>query len=153
MIEFRGKSYGCHMEVTLDLIGGKWKALLLWHLGQAQVLRFGELWKLHPKLTAKMLAQQLRELEADGIVERTVYQQIPPKVEYSLSPVGRRLAPVLEAMIGWGQGYLGEIGPCTKPKSVESSPLPEEAYSLRAPIASASDLAKAGRSGSRAPME
>lgn len=105
-VEFRGKSYGCEMEVTLDLIGGKWKALLLWHLGQQAVMRFGALSRLHPGLTQKMLTQQLRELEADGLVVRRVYAEVPPKVEYSLTPRAAELMPVLEAMIGWGRRYM-----------------------------------------------
>jgi DNA-binding HxlR family transcriptional regulator len=107
-VEFRGKSYGCHLEVTLDLIGGKWKSLLLWHLGQKGVMRFGALGRIHPKLTEKMLAQQLKELEADGLVSRKMYNQIPPKVEYSLTDRGRALGPVLDTMITWGKAYVGQ---------------------------------------------
>jgi len=105
-IEFRGKSYGCQLEVTLDLIGGKWKSLLLWHLGESGTMRFGALGRLHPKLTQKMLAQQLKELEADGLVNRKMYHQIPPKVEYSLTDRGRELMPVLRGMIVWGRDYI-----------------------------------------------
>jgi len=96
------------MEITLDLIGGKWKALLLWHLGQAGIMRFGALGRLHPRLTPKMLAQQLKELEADGLVHRRVYAQIPPKVEYSLSDRGQSLLPALDALIAWGRGYVAQ---------------------------------------------
>jgi len=106
VLEFRGKTYGCAMEVTLDLIGGRWKALLLWHLGQEGVLRFGALGRLHPQLTAKMLTQQLKELEADGLVNRKLYAQVPPKVEYSLTDRGRALRPALEALIAWGKDYM-----------------------------------------------
>lgn len=107
MVEFRGKVYGCHLEVTLDLIGGKWKSLILWHLGQNDVMRFGALTRIHPLLTQKMLTQQLRELEADGLIARQVYAQVPPKVEYSLTPQGQGLRPVLDTMVRWGQDYVG----------------------------------------------
>lgn len=106
MILFRGKEYQCQMEITLSLIGGKWKILLLHQLGQKGVLRFNELYRLHPGLTQKMLAQQLKELEADALVIRKSYHQIPPRVEYSLSNQGRSLLPILEQMISWGRGYL-----------------------------------------------
>jgi len=106
MVEFRGKVYGCHLEVTLDLIGGKWKSLILWHLAQKEVMRFGALTKIHPLLTQKMLTQQLRELETDGLIVRHVYAQVPPKVEYSLTPQGQGLRPVLDTMVHWGQEYV-----------------------------------------------
>ncbi len=108
MIDFRGKLYRCPMEVTLDLIGGKWKALILWHLSQEPAVRFGVLGRIHPQLTQKMLTQQLRELEADGIIHREVYRQVPPKVEYSLTDQGRALAPVLGSMEVWGKGYVAQ---------------------------------------------
>lgn len=108
MVEFRGQSYQCHMEVTLDLIGGKWKAVFLWHMGNQGAMRFGELRRLHPRLTPKMLTQQLRELESDNLVTRTVFNQVPPKVEYSLTDRGRALMPVLDAMIAWGKSYIAE---------------------------------------------
>lgn len=118
MVLFGGKEYGCTMELTLELIGGKWKALVLWHLGQRGILRFNELKRIHRALTQKMLTQQLRELEADGIVVRRVYAQVPPKVEYSLTPLGTRLLPVLESLCAWGDGYLearGGEGSCPGP--------------------------------------
>lgn len=108
MVEFRGKSYGCHLEVTLELIGGKWKSLILWHLGQEGVLRFGSLSRIHPQLTQKMLTQQLRELEADGLVHRKVYAQVPPKVEYTLTEQGLKLGPVLDTLVRWGVDYVAE---------------------------------------------
>lgn len=117
MVRFKGKDYGCHLEVTLELIGGKWKALLLWHLAQAGVMRFGGLARIHPRLTQKMLTQQLRELEADGLVRRTVYAQVPPKVEYSLSARGEGLRPVLETLVRWGYAYVrdAEAASAAKP--------------------------------------
>lgn len=97
------------VDTTLELIGGKYKSLILWHLIDA-TLRFGELHKLIPQATPKMLTQQLRELEDDDLVIRTVYPVVPPKVEYSLSDLGRSIRPILEAMYAWGADYLKENG-------------------------------------------
>ena len=94
----------CPVEATLDLIGGKYKALILWHLSEG-TLRFSELQK-RISATAKMLTQQLRELENDQLVHREVYPVIPPKVEYSLTDLGRSLMPILVAMRDWGVDYL-----------------------------------------------
>ena len=96
----------CPVETTLGVIGGKWKPLILFHL-LGGTLRFGELQRRMPNVTRRMLTQHLRELEADGIVHREVYRQVPPKVEYSLTPAGRSLQPVLDAILQWGLGYLG----------------------------------------------
>lgn len=99
----------CPVGTTLELIGGKYKSLILWHLVDT-VLRFGELHKLVPQATAKMLTQQLRELEACGLITRTVYPVVPPKVEYSLSERGESIRPILEAMYQWGADYLHSHG-------------------------------------------
>lgn len=106
MILFRDREFACTMELTLELMGGKWKGLILWHLGQRARIRFGELQRIHTRLTHKVLTQQLRELERDGIVERHVYQEVPPRVEYALTPIGLRLLPVLQAMCSWGDDYI-----------------------------------------------
>ena len=95
----------CPVEATLDLVGGKYKALILWHLAGG-TLRFSELRNRIPKATPKMLTQQLRELEADELVHREVYPVIPPKVEYSLTATGSSIMPVLVAMRDWGASYL-----------------------------------------------
>ena len=95
----------CPVEATLDLIGGKYKALILWHLSCGK-LRFSELHKLVKGATPKMLTQQLRELESDQLLHREVYPVIPPKVEYSLTDLGKSLLPILVAMRDWGAGYL-----------------------------------------------
>ena len=95
----------CPVEATLDLIGGKYKALILWHLSGG-TLRFSELRSRIPKATPKMLTQQLRELETQELVHREVYPVIPPKVEYSLTATGRSLMPILVAMRDWGAEYL-----------------------------------------------
>lgn len=94
----------CPVEATLDLIGGKYKALILWHLAEGK-LRFSELRKVI-SATPKMLTQQLRELEAHKLINREVFPVIPPKVEYSLTETGKSLMPILVAMRDWGAGYL-----------------------------------------------
>ena len=93
----------CPVEATLELIGGKYKALILWHLAQ-KCLRFSELRKVI-SATPKMLTQQLRELEAQNLVHREVFPVIPPKVEYSLTELGESLRPILAAMQQWGENY------------------------------------------------
>ena len=95
----------CPVAATLELIGGKYKVLLLWHLSQGK-LRFSELQKRIITATPKMLTQQLRELETHGLIHREVYPVIPPKVEYSLTALGESLMPVLVAMRDWGADYL-----------------------------------------------
>ncbi len=110
MIKFRNTEYHCPMELTLDLIGGKWKSLILWHLGE-NTLRFSELKKVLPKITQKMMTQQLRELEQDGLVKRFIYTQVPPKVEYSLTAAGKTLLPILTTMYQWGITYANENEP------------------------------------------
>mgnify|MGYP001596992305 CR=1 FL=1 len=96
----KDEKYNCPVEITLDRIGGKWKVLILWHL--KDIRRFGELKRLIPGITQKMLTQQLRELEADGLVYRKVYAQVPPKVEYSLTESGQTLSPILDLACQWG---------------------------------------------------
>ena len=95
----------CPVEATITLIGGKYKSLILWKLTGC-TLRFSELRREVPYATPKMLTQQLRELERDGLIARTVYPVIPPKVEYALTELGASIRPVLEAMYLWGSGYL-----------------------------------------------
>lgn len=95
----------CPVNATLDLIGGKYKALILWHLSENK-LRFSELNKLIPQATPKMLTQQLREMESQNLVHREVFPVVPPKVEYSLTELGRSLMPVLIAMRDWGAQFL-----------------------------------------------
>jgi len=97
--------FNCPFELTIELIGGKWKGLILWHLMEKKVLRNGEMLRLMPKITQKMLTQQLREMEDNGLVSRIIYEQVPPKVEYSLTPHGEALKPILDQMIEWGLIY------------------------------------------------
>lgn len=116
----------CPVEMSLSLLGGKYKALILWKLLECGTLRFLQLNRLIPKATAKILTQQLRELEANGLVRRTVYPVVPPKVEYSLTALGVTIQPLLEAMYRWGSQYLQRSGHqvnCTM--SMFSSNLPK----------------------------
>jgi DNA-binding HxlR family transcriptional regulator len=99
----------CPVDTTLKVIGGKWKLPLLWFLRDGKK-RYSELQKLLGKITPKMLAQQLRELERDGIVERKVYPVIPPRVEYSLTPYGKTLQPILASMGAWGDKHIKRRG-------------------------------------------
>ncbi len=108
-IRFRDKEYKCAIEVALDLIGGKWKALILCHLATG-TLRYNELKKAFPCITQKMLTQQLRDLEEDGLIHRKIYPQVPPKVEYSLTEFGESLMPVIRVMNDWGRRYLEKMG-------------------------------------------
>lgn len=97
-----GRLHECPVETSLELISGKWKPRLLWKLHQQPVIRFGEFRRAMPEITPKMLTQQLRELERDGLVTRRVFAEVPPHVEYSLSGFGETLQPVLEAIAAWG---------------------------------------------------
>jgi DNA-binding HxlR family transcriptional regulator len=94
----------CPAEITLTVIGGRWKVLLLYHLFQG-VKRFSELQRAVSGITQKMLTQQLREMERDGLVHREVYPEVPPKVEYSMTALGMTLEPVVRAMCEWGVKY------------------------------------------------
>ncbi|SDE22119.1 winged helix-turn-helix transcriptional regulator [Desulfuromonas thiophila] len=96
--------YRCGVTVTLEVIGGKWKGLILWHL-RLKTLRFSQLQRRLAGVTQKMLTQQLRELEAQGLIHRQVYAEVPPRVEYSLTELGRSIIPILEQMCHWGQAY------------------------------------------------
>lgn len=103
------KTYNCEKELTLAIIGGKWKMLILWHLGKEGTKRFGELRSMMPGITQRMLVSQLRELEEDLIVHREVYPIVPPKVEYSLTEVGESLMSILESMYDWGKNYMETV--------------------------------------------
>jgi DNA-binding HxlR family transcriptional regulator len=100
--------FHCPVEATLDVIGGKWKALILFWL-RDRVLRFGELRRHIPDVSERMLTQQLRELEAHGLVQRTVYPVVPPKVEYALTAYGRTLRPITDLMCEWGKKHLRRL--------------------------------------------
>ncbi len=108
--EISGKRYRCYFELTLAVIGGKWKPIILYHLSLANAVRFGELRRGMPDVTERMLTRQLRELEADGLVHREVYREVPPRVEYSLTEMGRSLIPLLLQMRAWGVDYEKFLG-------------------------------------------
>ncbi len=98
----------CPVEVAVAVLGGSWKMTIVKHLTEG-TLRFGELGRAVGAVTPRVLARQLRELEADGIVLRTVYSQVPPKVEYSLTPLGETLSPMVRALNDWGASYLDQV--------------------------------------------
>lgn len=104
--KIKGETYHCAMDITMHYIGGKWKTIVLWYL-RNKTLRFGELKKQVPDITEKMLSIQLKKLEEDGLIKRKVYAEIPLKVEYSLTPFGKTLIPLLEAVSKWGRN-LGD---------------------------------------------
>jgi DNA-binding HxlR family transcriptional regulator len=97
---------GCSVEAAISLIDGKWKCVILFHLFNGTI-RFNEIHRRIPNVTQRMLTNQLRELEADKLIVRKVYPQVPPKVEYSISPLGRSLEPVLLALKIWGDTNIG----------------------------------------------
>lgn len=110
----RKKRYGCSVEATVDVTGGKWKPLILFHLLEAPAgapLRFSQLKRAIGTVTQRSLTLHLRELERDGLVTRRVYAEVPPRVEYSLTPFGHSAAPVLRAMKEWGHAFLERRGP------------------------------------------
>jgi len=98
------EAFACPVTFTVEVIGGKWKSLILYHL-MSGTRRFNELRRLMPEVTQRMLTLQLRELEADNVVAREVYREVPPKVEYSLTPLGLTLAPLVSAMRDWGAAH------------------------------------------------
>ncbi|MGH1338066.1 MAG: winged helix-turn-helix transcriptional regulator [Aureispira sp.] len=103
MYKVRGKEYPCCMSVTMGLVGGKWKTVILFHLMQNKVLRYNELRKKMQTVTERTLSLQLKQLQADDIVQRTVYTSKPPlKVEYSLTDFGKTLIPLLQSIANWG---------------------------------------------------
>ena len=102
------KKYRCGLEAALDVVGGKWKVLILWQLRETR--RFGELRRLVVGISEKMLIQQLRELESAGIVARKDYQEVPPRVEYSLTPFGKSLKTALSPLCDWGKKHMKRIG-------------------------------------------
>ncbi len=120
------QQYGCPAEAALDVIGGKWKGVILYHLMDGEK-RFGELSRLLPGVTQRMLTLQLRELEEDEVIHREIYKQIPPKVEYSLTEFGRSLEPTITLMCRWGEQYMNrlaerQLSARTEEESYASSP-------------------------------
>ncbi|QQR78505.1 MAG: helix-turn-helix transcriptional regulator [Candidatus Moraniibacteriota bacterium] len=115
VIKMNGHTYHCALDITMAHIGGKWKTVVLWYL-RKEPKRFGELKKLMPEITEKMLSLQLKALEKDGIVGRKVYAEVPARVEYFLTKEGKTLLPVLKALALWGRnrgekyGRFEEVG-------------------------------------------
>ncbi|WP_243358279.1 winged helix-turn-helix transcriptional regulator [Fundidesulfovibrio terrae] len=122
--EHNGKQYYCSMELALMMVGGKWKPIILWLLGAQGTLRFGELRRLMPNVTQKMLTQQLRELEADGLVLRRAHPQVPPRVEYSLTGRGAGLVPILKELSAWAREIEAEKDATARPDE-PAAPAPE----------------------------
>ena len=102
-------SSGCAVEACLEVIGGKWKGVILHHLMTRGVLRFNQIQRLKPNLSPRILTAQLRELEHDGVIVRKVYPVVPPKVEYSLTKLGRTLIEPLHALCRWSEKHLAEL--------------------------------------------
>lgn len=113
--------FRCPVEACLEIIGGKWKGVILFHL-LGGTKRFNELRRLLPNVTQRMLTRQLRELEADHIIERTIYPEVPPKVEYSLSEFGRTLSPILETLEKWGLEYIDQVTALREGDTQQDSP-------------------------------
>ena len=107
---------GCAVEATLALIDGKWKGVILFHLQQG-TQRFGELRKLMPGITQRMLTKQLRALEDDRLIIRTVYAEVPPRVEYCLSEIGKSLRPVIETLKAWGESHQQPLSCAPAPEA------------------------------------
>jgi DNA-binding HxlR family transcriptional regulator len=111
---------GCAVEATLDLIDGKWKGVILYHL-QSGTQRFGELRRLMPGITQRMLTKQLRALEDDRLIIRTVYAEVPPRVEYRLSETGESLRPVIDILKAWGEKHRERLSCAPDPDMVPLS--------------------------------
>jgi DNA-binding HxlR family transcriptional regulator len=113
----------CPVDQAIEMVGGKWKPLILWRLS-AGTLRFGQLQRAIPQVTQRMLTLQLRELESAGLVARTVYPEVPPKVEYALSALGRSVVPVLESLGQWLKDHQQELRAVSVTQSaVQATPL------------------------------
>lgn len=97
--------FNCPVGITLNIIGGKYKPIILWYLYENKKLRYSELQRMLESVTAKMLITQLRELETDGLISRKIYPVVPPKVEYSLTKTGESIIPILLEMKKWGENY------------------------------------------------
>ena len=115
MTKSEAKKLHCTVEAAIAVIGGKYKAIIIWWLNEKGVMRYSEIQRRVPQATAKMLSQQLREMEADGIISRKVYPVVPPKTEYALTDLGRATVPVVHAMDKWGADFFNRLGvpiPC-----------------------------------------
>lgn len=108
-----GQVFHCALDITANFIGGKWKTVVLWYLSKA-TMRFNELRERIPQITDKMLSLQLKSLESDGFVSRTIYPEVPPRVEYALTEEGKTLIPLLNAMAEWGREKARKDGKMVK---------------------------------------
>jgi len=121
---------GCDVEATLSVIGGRWKPVLVCHLLQGRK-RFGELRRLTPNATERMITLQLRELEADEVISRHVFAEVPPRVEYEITEFGRSLEKILELMVLWGRSFkelkLGELAAAESSTEPTAEPTAESA--------------------------
>lgn len=118
MQNYKIKQYNCPLELTLDIISRKWTSTIIWYL-KKETRRFNELEKLLPGITRKVLIQQLKELETYGIITRTVYAEVPPRVEYSLTKEGEELEKVYNAAAEWGYKHLRNFTPEIEDKAAE----------------------------------
>lgn len=109
LIEFNNKEFYTTKDLALSIIGGKWKIPIIYHLLQKEVLRLSEFERLLPDINQRMLVRQLRELERDQVIKRIVYQELPPKVEYKLTDIGKRLDNVVYAICDWGDEFLEDL--------------------------------------------
>ena len=109
LLDVHQRRYYCQVELAMDLLGGKWKGVILWYL-QGEALRFTELKQRIVTISEKVLIRELRELEKAGLVTRKIYPEVPPKVEYSLSEFGQTLAPLLDAVSAFGMRYATQFG-------------------------------------------
>lgn len=105
MNKSKEKVFHCNVELTLDIIAGKWKPLILHHIGNSDPIRYGELKRKIPNINQRVLSRQLRELEKDKLIKRNVYDEVPLRVEYSVTKVGASLTPILNALGNWGIKY------------------------------------------------
>lgn len=149
MRQRRFKSYelstGCAVEACLEVIGGKWKGVILHHLMTYGVLRFNEIQRLKPNLSPRILTAQLRELEEDGVIVRKVYPVVPPKVEYSLSTAGESLKPLIHAMQDWGDEYLLRTNTPISPRAKSSVESNHETQKRQSPADAKPLAASAGQ--------
>lgn len=103
------KLFNCPVEASLSVVGGKYKSIILYHLMTEGTLRFNEIQKSIPQATIKMLSQQLKDLEAEGIIHKEIYPVVPPKTEYSITEFGETLRPIIMAMCKWGRTYKHDL--------------------------------------------
>jgi DNA-binding HxlR family transcriptional regulator len=104
--KFKNNEFTCEKELTMSIISGKYKVVIIWHLGNEGPHRYGELFKLFPGISNRVLTKQLRDLEQDGIISRTVYPVVPPKVEYFLTDMGKSMLPIVNDIWQWGKEHM-----------------------------------------------